>query len=151
MADPHNGLSKMTAGLLRVQAFRRQPPALFYAVAEAEPGMLTGFLSYWLIDGTTEGQTTRVLAMFVAPHTRRQRTGERLVRSLARAALERGCTRIRWSVADASPDAKAFSMHLGASVVDDGTDYQLTGPVLRLLGTGAEPITADSLVLRAAS
>lgn len=64
--DPHNGLSRMTADLLRAQAFRRQPPALCYVVAEAVCGRLTGFLSYWIIGPTADGHAMRILAMFVA-------------------------------------------------------------------------------------
>jgi hypothetical protein len=122
---PHHGLSQMTAALLRLQAFRRTPPALFLIVAEDDAGALVGFGSYWIIGDARSSRTMRVMTMCVAAPARRRRIGEALAGALAARALQLECDTMAWRLADATGDGRFFSAYLGAGLNPDADDYVL--------------------------
>jgi GNAT superfamily N-acetyltransferase len=132
--QPHNGLSGMTGGLFREQAFRRTPPAFSCLVAEADESDIVGFASYWVIPGgTLATPVMRVMTMFVARASRRRRVGQALIHALATEAIPLGCRTIAWPVAESAPTAKRFAAHCGAQLDPTGTDYQLSARTIDAL------------------
>ncbi len=69
--------------------------------------------------------------LFVKPAFRGHGVGRRLLRHLARLAVERGCGRFEWWVLDWNAPAIAFYESLGARPMSDWTVYRLTGDALR--------------------
>ncbi|MED5535099.1 MAG: GNAT family N-acetyltransferase [Pseudomonadota bacterium] len=72
--------------------------------------------------------------LYVKPNMRGQGFGRRLLRHVARLALERGCGRLEWSVLDWNKPAIGFYEKLGAQAMDDWTVYRLTGDNLDAFG-----------------
>lgn len=62
--------------------------------------------------------------------------GRRMLRYLARVAVERDCRRFEWSVLDWNQPAIHFYKRLGAVPMDDWTVYRLTGEALDKLAAG---------------
>ncbi len=124
-STPHHGLSQMTGALLRLQAFRRTPPALFLIVAEDEGGTLVGFGGYWIIGDARASRTMRIMTMFVAPQARRRRIGEALAGALAARAIQLECDTMAWRLADATGAGRFFSAYLGAGLNPNADDYVL--------------------------
>ena len=72
--------------------------------------------------------------LYVKPNMRGQGFGRRLLRHVARLALERGCGRLEWSVLDWNKSAIGFYEKLGAQEMNDWTVYRLTGDNLDTFG-----------------
>jgi GNAT superfamily N-acetyltransferase len=68
--------------------------------------------------------------LFVVPEHRRRGWGKKLLRELARIAVERGCGRFEWSVLDWNEPAIAFYRSLGAVRMDDWRIFRMTGDEL---------------------
>jgi GNAT superfamily N-acetyltransferase len=75
--------------------------------------------------------------LFVRPQFRGRGLGKRLMRELARIALERGCGRFEWSVLDWNAPSIAFYRSLGAVGMDEWTVQRVSGDALRALADGA--------------
>jgi len=71
--------------------------------------------------------------LFVRPEARGRGIGRRLLRWLARTALERGCARLDWAVLDWNEPSIGFYRSLGAVAQDEWTTYRLTGAALERL------------------
>jgi GNAT superfamily N-acetyltransferase len=71
--------------------------------------------------------------LFVRPAFRGQGLGGRLLRWLAKLAVERGCGRLEWAVLDWNAPAIGFYRSLGAVPMDEWTAFRLTGPALEAL------------------
>lgn len=72
--------------------------------------------------------------LFVIPDHRGRGVGRRLLKELARLAVERGCGRLEWSVLDWNKEAIGFYDRLGARPNSQWTVYRLTGEALTSLG-----------------
>ena len=75
--------------------------------------------------GHLPGRSVRAARM-----ARQRRSAARLLRHLARIAVERGCGRIEWSVLDWNETAIRFYRNIGASPMDEWTVYRLTGEAI---------------------
>lgn len=75
--------------------------------------------------------------LFVRPEYRGRGIGLRLLRELARIALERDCGRMEWSVLDWNEPALAFYKRLGAQSMGDWTTQRLTRPDIEVLANGS--------------
>jgi len=68
--------------------------------------------------------------LYVRPEHRGKKIGERLLRTLARLAVERNCGRLEWWVLDWNESAIAFYQRLDAEAMDDWTVYRVSGAAL---------------------
>jgi GNAT superfamily N-acetyltransferase len=76
--------------------------------------------------------------LFVSPEQRRFGVGGALIRRVAAIAMERGCTRLEWSVLDWNAPALGFYAGLGAARLEDWTVHRLDGESLaRVAGSAA--------------
>lgn len=75
--------------------------------------------------------------LYVTPAGRGAGAGTALLRRLAALAVERGCTRLDWSVLDWNAPALAFYQRLGAEPLDEWTMHRVSGDaLLALAGAG---------------
>jgi GNAT superfamily N-acetyltransferase len=68
--------------------------------------------------------------LFVMPSHRGRGYGKRLLKHLAKLAVERGCGRLEWSVLDWNKPAIDFYLSLGASQMNEWTVHRVTGDTL---------------------
>jgi GNAT superfamily N-acetyltransferase len=68
--------------------------------------------------------------LFVLPDYRSQGIGKRLIRQIARIAVNRNCGRLEWTVLDWNESAIGFYQHLGAAVLPDWRVCRVTGESL---------------------
>ncbi len=78
--------------------------------------------------------------LYVRQQFRGQGFGERLLRHLARLAVERDCGRLEWSVLDWNQRAIDFYKSLGAVPMNEWTVYRVTGPALQELSGAIDPV-----------
>ncbi len=76
--------------------------------------------------------------LFVLPQFRRYGVGGRLLSGVARAAVERGYTRVGWTALDWNEMALSFYRKIGATVLDEWTNHRLSGETLRAVAAGAQ-------------
>lgn len=82
--------------------------------------------------------------LFVSPEQRRFGVGGALIRRVAAIAVERGCTRLEWSVLDWNAPALEFYAALGAARLEDWTVHRLDGGALaRAAGGGSSSDSGD--------
>ncbi len=74
--------------------------------------------------------------LFVADSERGRGLGRALIGSLAALCVDRGYSRLEWTVLDWNAPAIAFYRSLGAMPMDQWTTQRLTGEALRRLGEG---------------
>jgi GNAT superfamily N-acetyltransferase len=100
-----------------------------------DDGTPVGFALFFHNFSTFLGQPGLYLEdLFVVPEQRGRGIGRRLLKELARLAVERGCGRLEWSVLDWNSDAIGFYERLGARPNSEWTVYRLTGEALTSLG-----------------
>lgn len=82
--------------------------------------------------------------LYVCEAWRSQGVGERIMRFLARHALERGCVRFDWTTDIHNRGAMAFYERLGATTVPQKVCYRLSGDAIAALAEGGseEPSTS---------
>ena len=68
--------------------------------------------------------------LYVQPHMRGQGFGKCLLAYLARLAVDKGCTRVEWSVLDWNEPSIQFYRSIGAAPMDDWTVQRLDGEAL---------------------
>jgi GNAT superfamily N-acetyltransferase len=71
--------------------------------------------------------------LFVHPEARGRGVGKRLLRWLAKTAVERDCGRLEWAVLDWNEPSIAFYKSLGAVLKDEWQIFRLTGDALTAL------------------
>jgi GNAT superfamily N-acetyltransferase len=130
--------AKATEEQLRTALFGERP-AVFALIAEDDAtGAAVGFALYFLNFSTWNGTHGIYLEdLFVRPTTRGGGHGTALLRELARIAVERGYSRVEWSVLDWNEPSIGFYKSLGATPLDEWTTMRLTGQALRELGSGS--------------
>jgi GNAT superfamily N-acetyltransferase len=110
-------------------------PALYGIVAELD-GEVGGFALYFLNFSTWNGTHGIYLEdLFVRPEARGGGYGSALLRELARIAVERGYSRVEWSVLDWNEPSIGFYKALGAVAMDEWTTMRLTGDALVAFGS----------------
>ncbi len=115
-------------------------PAVFSHVAEA-PGpegtpVAVGFSVWFLTYSTWTGRHGIHLEdLYVRPHARGRGHGVELLRALARICVERGFTRLEWSVLDWNEPAVRFYEALGSQPLSEWTVRRLDGAELAALGS----------------
>jgi GNAT superfamily N-acetyltransferase len=110
-------------------------PAVFALIAEDAAGAAVGFALYFLNFSTWNGTHGIYLEdLFVLPEARGGGYGSALLRELARIAVERGYSRVEWSVLDWNEPSIGFYKSLGAVPMDEWTTMRLTGDALRTFG-----------------
>jgi GNAT superfamily N-acetyltransferase len=102
-------------------------------IAEAD-GQPAGFALFFHNFSTFLGKPGLYLEdLFVKPEYRGRGVGLRLLRELARIALERDCGRMEWSVLDWNEPALTFYKKLGAQSMGDWTIQRLSLPEIEVL------------------
>ncbi|MDQ1676886.1 MAG: hypothetical protein QOC93_2030 [Actinomycetota bacterium] len=110
-------------------------PALFGHVAADSDGDVAGFALWFLNFSTWDGVHGVYLEdLYVRPEHRGAGLGRALLGTLAQVCVERGYSRLQWSVLDWNEDALGFYKSLGAVPMDEWTVFRLAGEPLEQLG-----------------
>ncbi|GAB2706594.1 GNAT family N-acetyltransferase [Kitasatospora kifunensis] len=137
LADYEKALdqAKATEEQLR-QALFGEHPAVFALIAEDEStGASVGFALWFRNFSTWTGtHGIHLEDLYVRPSARGGGHGKALLAELARIAVERGYSRLEWSVLDWNEPSIGFYKALGAEPMDEWTVFRLTGEPLRELG-----------------
>ncbi|MFF7632767.1 GNAT family N-acetyltransferase [Kitasatospora sp. NPDC008050] len=137
LADYEKALdqAKATEEQLREALFGEQP-AVFALIAEDDTTGATVGFALWFRNFSTWTGTHGIYLedLYVRPSARGGGHGKALLTELARTAVERGCSRLEWSVLDWNEPSIGFYKALGAQPMDEWTVFRLTGPALRELG-----------------
>jgi GNAT superfamily N-acetyltransferase len=106
-------------------------PALFGHVALADDGDVVG-MALWFLNFSTWRGTHGVYLedLYVRPGQRGRGLGRELLRTLAEVCLERGYSRLEWSVLDWNAPSIEFYKAAGAVPMDGWTVFRLTDDAL---------------------
>jgi GNAT superfamily N-acetyltransferase len=120
---------RLTAEQLTVVLFG-DSPALFGHVAE-HSGEVVGMALWFLNFSTWRGTHGIYLEdLYVSPAHRGTGLGRELLRTLAAVCVERGYSRLEWSVLDWNAPSIEFYKAAGAVPMDDWTVFRLTDDAL---------------------
>jgi GNAT superfamily N-acetyltransferase len=120
----------MTADQLHGALFGAAP-ALFGHVALADDGEIAGFALWFLNFSTWRGTHGVYLEdLYVSPDHRGTGLGRELLRTLAEECVDRGFSRLEWSVLDWNTPSIDFYRAAGAVPMDEWTVFRLTGDAL---------------------
>lgn len=110
-------------------------PRVFAHIAEDDAGDVVGFALWFLNFSTWTGAHGIYLEdLYVRPSARGTGYGKALLAQLARICVERGYTRLEWSVLDWNAPAIAVYRSQGAVPMDEWTVHRLTGDALLAMG-----------------
>jgi GNAT superfamily N-acetyltransferase len=105
-------------------------PALFGHVAEHD-GIVVGMALWFLNFSTWRGTHGIYLEdLYVSPQHRGSGLGKELLRTLAAVCVERGYSRLEWSVLDWNTPSIEFYKAAGAEPMDEWTVFRLTDDAL---------------------
>ena len=106
-------------------------PALFGHVAEASDGTVVG-MALWFLNFSPWRGTHGVYLedLYVQPRHRGTGLGRELLRTLAAVCVERGYSRLEWSVLDWNSPSIEFYRAAGATPMDGWTVFRLTDDAL---------------------
>jgi GNAT superfamily N-acetyltransferase len=128
--------AKATPGQLHDALFGADPK-VFAHIAEDEAGEAVGFALWFLNFSTWTGAHGIYLEdLYVRPSARGTGYGKALLAQLARICVERGYTRLEWSVLDWNAPAIAVYRSQGAVPMDEWTVHRLTGDALAKMARG---------------
>ena len=110
-------------------------PALFGHVATADDGVAPGAVvgtALWFLNFSTWRGTHGIYLedLYVQPAHRGTGLGRELLRTLAEVCVERGYSRLEWSVLDWNTPSIEFYKAAGAVPMDGWTVYRLTDDAL---------------------
>jgi GNAT superfamily N-acetyltransferase len=110
-------------------------PALFGHVATAEDGVHAGEvvgIALWFLNFSTWRGTHGIYLedLYVSPGHRGTGLGKELLRTLAAVCVERGYSRLEWSVLDWNTPSIEFYKAAGAVPMDEWTVFRLTDDAL---------------------
>ena len=112
-------------------------PAAEALIAEVD-GAPAGFALFHGTFSTWECQPGIWLEdLFVLPEQRRFGVGGALLSHVAKAAVDRGYTRLSWTALDWNEMALSFYRKIGATVLDEWTNHRLSGQTLQAVAAGA--------------
>lgn len=124
----------VTADQIRTALFGAEP-SVFAHVAEETGGSVVGVALWFRNFSTWDGVHGVYLEdLFVRPEHRGAGHGRALLAALARECVERGYTRLSWSVLDWNEPSIGFYRSLGAVPQDEWTTFRLSGTALQKLG-----------------
>jgi GNAT superfamily N-acetyltransferase len=108
-----------------------EAPALFGHVALAADGEIAGFALWFLNYSTWRGTHGIYLEdLYVSPDHRGTGLGRELLRTLAQVCVDRGYSRLEWSVLDWNTPSIDFYKAAGAVPMDEWTVFRLTDEAL---------------------
>lgn len=114
-------------------------PAAFAHVLERD-GRIVGIAIWFLTYSTWTGRHGIWLEdLFVDDDQRGRGYGKALIASLAALCIERGYSRLEWTVLDWNAPSIAFYRSLGAEPMDEWTTQRLTGGALDVLARHNTP------------
>lgn len=123
-----------TEDLLRGALFGPDPVA-HCEVAEDDSTVI-GLALWYRSFSTWTGRTGLYLEdLYVRPEHRGRGVGRALLARLARICIDRGWSRLEWSVLDWNEPALGFYRSIGADPLDEWTVHRLTGSALHALAT----------------
>ncbi|MCR9256814.1 MAG: GNAT family N-acetyltransferase [Alphaproteobacteria bacterium] len=94
-------------------------------------GKPAGYATYAVMHpSASAGGMIYMKDLFVSAEARGEGVGEALMRAVAAAAVEKGCSRFEWTTDHSNPKAKAFYERLGASRIEDKVYYRVEGDAL---------------------
>ena len=100
-------------------------------VLAEQAGQALGFASFAILYPAPDlGGMLYLKDLFTLEAARGKGIGLRLMRFVARIALERGCVRFDWTAEDVNPRAMAFYDRIGAKRVTDKVYYRFDGEAL---------------------
>ncbi|HEX7673628.1 MAG TPA: GNAT family N-acetyltransferase [Bdellovibrio sp.] len=103
-----------------------------------ENGKKVGFALFFHSYSTFLGMPGIYLEdLFVLPEYRSKGYGKKILRELAKIAVERGCGRLEWSVLDWNKPAIDFYLSLGSKPMTEWTVHRVTGESLKSLAEKA--------------
>ena len=112
-------------------------PAAEALIAEVD-GAPAGFALFHGTFSTWECQPGIWLEdLFVLPEQRRFGVGRALLSHVAKAAVDRGYTRLSWTALDWNEMALSFYRKIGATVLDEWTNHRLSGETLQAVAAAA--------------
>ena len=112
-------------------------PATFAHVAEVD-GEVVGCAVWFLSFSTSTGTHGIWLEdLYVTPGRRGSGLGQELLRTLAEVCVERGYSRLEWSVLDWNAPSIGFYESIGAVAQDEWTRFRLDGGALDTLAARA--------------
>ncbi|EDT02195.1 GCN5-related N-acetyltransferase [Burkholderia ambifaria IOP40-10] len=115
------------------------PARALICEVDGEPA---GFAVYFFSYSTWLGRQGLYLEdLYVSPRFRGAGAGLRLLKALARIAVDTGCGRFEWSVLDWNEPAIRFYESVGAAAQSEWVRYRLAGDALRAFADGA-PVDA---------
>jgi GNAT superfamily N-acetyltransferase len=121
-----------TVGALTATLFGEQPKAFGHVVER--DGRIVGIAIWFLTYSTWTGRHGVWLEdLHVDEQQRGRGYGRALIASLAEVCIERGYSRLEWTVLDWNAPAIAFYRSIGASPMSEWTTQRLTGKELALL------------------
>jgi len=139
LADYERALSEvlLTEEQLRASLFG-DSPALFGHVAQDDGGAVVGVALWFLNFSTWRGtHGIHLEDLYVQPGHRGRGLGRELLRTLAAVCVERGYSRLEWSVLDWNAPSIDFYRAAGAVPMDEWTVFRLTDAALTTFaGTG---------------
>ena len=108
-----------------------EAPALFGHVALDADGEIAGFALWFLTFSTWRGtHGIHLEDLYVSPGSRGTGLGRELLRTLAQECVERGFSRLEWSVLDWNTPSIDFYKAAGAVPMDEWTVFRLTDDAL---------------------
>ncbi len=112
-------------------------PSVFAHVVD-EGGRIEGVAIWFVNYSTWTGRHGIFLEdLFVSPDARGKGYGRALMRALAALCVERGYSRLDWSVLDWNEPSIGFYRSLGAHHLSDWQSYRLAGAALEALAASA--------------
>jgi len=117
-----------TEELLVNWLFDKQAAEVIFAIVD---GKEVGFALYFANFSTFLGCAGLYLEdLYIAPEYRRRGIGKKMLKRLARIAVERGYGRFEWACLDwNTPSIDFYKLH-GAEAMSDWTTYRLSGDTL---------------------
>ena len=117
--------------LLREWIFEKKKAEVIFI---SENGTEVGFALFFHNFSTFVGRAGIYLEdLFVKPEYRGRGYGKKLIKEVARIAVERNCGRLEWCCLDWNKPSIDFYLSLGARPMSDWTTYRVAGETLKKL------------------
>ncbi len=125
-----------TEELLLEWVFEKQKAEVLIGEIDGEP---MGFALYFHNFSTFVGRAGIYLEdLFVLPEARGKGLGKKLLLTLAKLAVERGCGRLEWACLNWNEPSIGFYKSLGAVPMEEWTTYRVAGKTLTDLADEAD-------------